>query len=88
MLERWLEALVQVAKNHKHAEIGYWVGIPFWGQGFATEAAQRIVQFGFEDLELNCIFAAAMTKNPGSSNVMKNRHETRRGSQTARFEMG
>jgi ribosomal-protein-alanine N-acetyltransferase len=59
-----------VSKNHKRAELAYWVGLPFWGQGFATEAAQRIVQFGFEDLELNRIFAAAMTNNPGSYQVM------------------
>jgi ribosomal-protein-alanine N-acetyltransferase len=59
-----------VSKNYKHAELAYWVGQPFWGQGFATEAAHRIVQFGFENLELNRIFAAAMTKNPGSYKVM------------------
>lgn len=60
-----------VSKQHNRAELGYWIGQPFWGQGFATEAAQRIVQFGFEDLGLNRIFAAAMTKNPGSCKVMR-----------------
>jgi ribosomal-protein-alanine N-acetyltransferase len=59
-----------VSKNYKHAELAYWVGQPFWGQGFATEAAHRIVQFGFENLELNRIFAAAMAKNPKSYKVM------------------
>ncbi|NOU86203.1 GNAT family N-acetyltransferase [Paenibacillus sp. LMG 31460] len=59
-----------VAKNHKRAELAYWVGQPYWGQGFAIEAAKRIVQFGFEVLELNRIFAAAMTKNLGSYRVM------------------
>jgi ribosomal-protein-alanine N-acetyltransferase len=59
-----------VSKNHKLAELAYWIGQPFWGQGFATEAAHRIVKFGFEDLDLNRIFAAAMTKNPGSYKVM------------------
>ncbi|MDR6552609.1 GNAT family N-acetyltransferase [Paenibacillus qinlingensis] len=59
-----------VSKNHKRAELAYWIGQPFWGQGFATEAANRIVKFGFEELELNRIFAAAMTKNPGSYKVM------------------
>ncbi|WP_309119319.1 GNAT family N-acetyltransferase [Paenibacillus sp.] len=61
-----------VAHKHKRAELAYWVGRMFWGQGFATEAAQRIVQFGFENLEVNRIFAAAMTKNPGSYKVMSN----------------
>lgn len=60
-----------VSQKHKRAELAYWVGKPFWRQGFATEAARRIVQFGFEDLDLNRIFAAAMTKNPGSYKVMR-----------------
>ena len=59
-----------VSKNHKRAELAYWIGQPSFGQGFATEAARRIVKFGFEDLDLNRIFAAAMTKNPGSYKVM------------------
>nr|WP_275900898.1 GNAT family N-acetyltransferase [Paenibacillus periandrae] len=35
----------------------YWVGQPFCGQGFATEAAQRVLKFGFDDLEFNRVFA-------------------------------
>lgn len=45
-----------VSLKHKRAELAYWVGKPFWGQGYATEAAQRIVQFGFEDLERYDLF--------------------------------
>ncbi|MDQ0875845.1 ribosomal-protein-alanine N-acetyltransferase [Paenibacillus sp. V4I3] len=60
-----------VSRKHKRAELAYWVGQPFWGQGFATEAARRIIQFGFEDLDLNRIFTAAMTKNPGSYKIMR-----------------
>lgn len=59
-----------ISQKHKRAELAYWVGKQYWGQGYATEAAKRIVQFGFEDLKLNRIFAAAMTKNPGSYKVM------------------
>ena len=60
-----------ISQKHKRSELAYWVGRPFWGQGFATEAARRIVQFGFEDLNLNRICAAAMSKNPGSYKVMR-----------------
>ncbi len=31
-------------------EIGYWIGEPWWGRGFATEAARRLVQFAFVEL--------------------------------------
>ena len=60
-----------VSKIHKRAELGYWFGHPYWGQGFATEAARRIVAFGFEELGLNRIFAMAMTKNTASYKVMR-----------------
>jgi ribosomal-protein-alanine N-acetyltransferase len=62
---------INVSKHHKRGELAYWLGRPFWGNGYATEAAKRLVAFGFKDLELNKICAAAMTKNPASSNVMK-----------------
>ncbi|WP_274651343.1 GNAT family N-acetyltransferase [Paenibacillus humicola] len=61
---------LRVSKADNQAEMAYWVGRPFWGLGFATEAAKRIVTFGFEDLQLNRIYAAAMTKNPASYKVM------------------
>ncbi|WP_419873407.1 GNAT family N-acetyltransferase [Candidatus Pristimantibacillus sp. PTI5] len=62
---------LRVSKKENQAELAYWVGRPFWGQGYATEAAQHIVEFGFEKLNLNRIFAAAMTKNPASYKVMR-----------------
>lgn len=62
---------LRVSKSDNEAELAYWVGLPYWGQGYATEAAKRIVQFGFQELNLNRVFAAAMTKNPASYKVMK-----------------
>ena len=32
------------------AEIGYWIGVPFWGQGLSPEAVRRLLRHGFEDL--------------------------------------
>lgn len=53
------------------AEIGYWIGVPYWGQGYATEAARRVVQFGFETLDLNRIYAGHFIHNPASGRVMQ-----------------
>ncbi|WP_246315594.1 GNAT family N-acetyltransferase [Paenibacillus foliorum] len=61
---------LRVSKTDNQAELAYWVGRPYWGLGFATEASKRIVVFGFEELGLNRIYAAAMTKNPASYKVM------------------
>ncbi|WP_054024061.1 GNAT family N-acetyltransferase [Bacillus sp. FJAT-28004] len=62
---------ILINNNHKRAELGYWIGKRYWNQGYVTEGVKRITQFGFEELALNKIHAAAMTKNPASSNVMK-----------------
>lgn len=53
------------------AEIGYWMGVPYWGQGYTTEAARRLVVFGFEEQDLNRIFARHFTTNPASGRVMQ-----------------
>jgi [ribosomal protein S5]-alanine N-acetyltransferase len=56
---------------HQRAELGYWIGLPFWNRGYATEAAQAIVAFGFETLGLNRIHASHLTRNPASGRVME-----------------
>ena len=55
----------------KRAEIGYWIDRKFWGQGIATEAAKAIINFGFENLKLNSIYARHFDMNPASGKVMK-----------------
>jgi RimJ/RimL family protein N-acetyltransferase len=57
--------------HNRQAEIGYWVGVPYWGQGYATEAARCVVQFGFEVLGLNRIYATYFAHNPASRRVME-----------------
>ena len=53
------------------AELGYWIGKPFWNQGYATEAAKAIIQYGFDDLGLNRIGSRHMSRNPSSGRVME-----------------
>ncbi|MDA3874701.1 MAG: GNAT family N-acetyltransferase [Kiritimatiellae bacterium] len=52
-------------------EIGYWIGVPFWNRGFCTEAARMVVQYGFEDIGLNKIYARHLGGNVGSGRVME-----------------
>jgi RimJ/RimL family protein N-acetyltransferase len=56
---------------HRRGELGYWIGLPFWGNGFATEASGALMMFGFRDLDLNRIQARHMTRNPASGRVME-----------------
>lgn len=57
--------------EHQRAELGYWIARPYWGQGYATEAARRLIRFGFEELKLNRIYATYFTHNPASARVMQ-----------------
>ena len=56
---------------HRRGELGYWVGVPFWGQGYATEASSAVIDFGLEVLELNRIQAQHFVGNPASGRVMQ-----------------
>ena len=62
---------LRINQHHAHAELGYWIGIPFWSQGYCTEAARAVVQYGFEGLRLHRIHATHMTRNPASGRVMQ-----------------
>jgi len=60
------------------AELGYWVGVPYWGNGYATEASNALLDFGFDSLALNRVWARAFARNPASSRVLEKvgmRHE-------------
>ncbi|MBE9110565.1 GNAT family N-acetyltransferase [Nodosilinea sp. LEGE 07298] len=57
--------------NYNMAELGYWIGRPFWGRGYATEAAAVLVNFGFINLGLNRINAVHFGDNPASGRVME-----------------
>ncbi|MGD8865955.1 MAG: GNAT family N-acetyltransferase [Anaerolineales bacterium] len=56
--------------EHDRAELGYWVGKPHWNQGYATEAARQVIDFGFMTLNLERIYAQHFTRNPASGRVM------------------
>jgi RimJ/RimL family protein N-acetyltransferase len=54
-----------------NAELGYWIGRPYWGRGYATEAAREVVRYGFERLGLHRIHAEHLGSNPASGRVMQ-----------------
>ena len=51
-------------------EFGYWLGKPFWGFGYATESAHRLVRFAFEALGLENVHAGWFYDNPASGHVL------------------
>jgi ribosomal-protein-alanine N-acetyltransferase len=52
-------------------EVGYWLGKPFWKQGFASEAARRVALFGFKSLKAESIWAGWFHDNPASGHVLE-----------------
>jgi RimJ/RimL family protein N-acetyltransferase len=62
---------LQLQDAHRRAELGYWIGVPYWNQGYCTEAAAAVVNFGFEQLGLHRVFAHHFSSNPASGRVMQ-----------------
>jgi RimJ/RimL family protein N-acetyltransferase len=62
---------LRIEPEHRHAELGYWLGVPYWGRGYATEAAREVLRYGFEDLGLHRIFASHFKHNPASGTILK-----------------
>ncbi|MEX0289447.1 MAG: GNAT family N-acetyltransferase [Flavobacteriaceae bacterium] len=54
------------------AEIGYWIGEPYWGKGFATQALNLIIDYGFESLKMTKLYAGCFSFNQASQKVLLN----------------
>ena len=52
-------------------EIGYWLGKPYWGRGYASEAARRVAGFAFHSLKATVLRAAWFHDNPASGHVLE-----------------
>jgi RimJ/RimL family protein N-acetyltransferase len=52
-------------------ELGYWLGVPYWGQGYATEAARAVIDYAFDDLDHEALQAGARVTNPASRRVLE-----------------
>lgn len=74
--ERGVDALVGAvglvfAAEHARAELGYWIAVPAWGRGYATEASVALCDYGFATLGLHRIEARHVADNPASGAVMR-----------------
>ena len=53
------------------AEIGYWIGVPFWNKGYCTEAGKMLIDYGFSTMGLSKITARHLSTNPRSGKVLE-----------------
>lgn len=62
---------LRVQLRHARGELGYWIGEPFWGKGYASEAAQAMVRHGFGALGLRRVYAYHFGGNEASGRVLQ-----------------
>ena len=70
---------LHVNPEHETAELGYLLGIRWWGKGIATEAARAVVDWGFRRFNLHKVYARAHVSNRRSWRVMEKLGMTREG---------
>jgi [ribosomal protein S5]-alanine N-acetyltransferase len=72
-------SLMQIHREHRRAELGYWIAVDRWNKGFATEASASILDFGFQSLGLHRIESTHFVRNPASGKVMQKLGMTQEG---------
>jgi RimJ/RimL family protein N-acetyltransferase len=72
-------SLMQIHREFKRAELGYWIAVDRWKNGFATEASEALVDFGFRMLGLHRIESSHFVRNPASGKVMQKLGMTQEG---------
>jgi len=62
---------LRIHRPYRVGTLGYWIGVPYWGKGYVTEAARAMMDFGFGELDLVRIEARHFASNPASGRVME-----------------
>ena len=57
--------------SRRSAEVGYWLGQPFWGRGIATEALRAVTDYAFTTLDICRLEAGVFDWNPASARVLE-----------------
>ena len=60
-----------LAQKDDECELGYWIGVPCWGQGLVPEAARELLRHAFEDLEMARVWCGYYEGNEKSKRVQE-----------------
>lgn len=63
-------SVLGISRDHLRGEMGYWLGAPYWNQGYTSEAAAALIRYCFDAMGLHRIQATHMVRNPASGRVM------------------
>ena len=78
-------SLMDVDHDAGLAELGYWIGVEHWNNGYCTEAAKAVIDWAFDSLGLNRVHAHHFSRNPSSGKVLKNAGMSHEGSRRQHF---
>lgn len=62
---------LDIVQSHRHARLGYWLGVPYWNQGYGTEAVRAVLRYGFLQLNLHRIYSPHFRGNDASGRVLQ-----------------
>ena len=60
-----------IDREHSQGELSFWLAIDAWGRGYMSEVVNAVVQYGFDGLGLNRLYAYHMTRNPASGRILE-----------------
>lgn len=70
-IELKLKGHTDMTDRDDECELGYWIGVPFWGKGYVPEAVRKILHRGFEDLGMTTIWCGYYDGNEKSKRVQE-----------------
>lgn len=70
-IELKLKGHTDMTDQDNECELGYWLGEPFWGKGYMSEAVKELIRHGFEDLEMSTIWCGYYDGNNRSKRVQE-----------------
>jgi [ribosomal protein S5]-alanine N-acetyltransferase len=63
--------VLNIERSPKRGELGYWVGVPYWGRGYASAAARELVRLVFEEHGIQSLYSSCLVRNPASRRVLE-----------------
>jgi [ribosomal protein S5]-alanine N-acetyltransferase len=63
--------VMNIGGTPRSAELGYWIGVPYWGRGYATAAARELVRLVFEEHGLALLRSSCLLRNHASYRVLE-----------------
>lgn len=73
--------VLRIEPHNLKGNVGYWLGHPFWGHGYTTEALKAIIAWAFKNTPIVRIEGDSFTENPASIAVLKKAGMTYEGTQ-------